>query len=255
MFKFHRPRFASAALSLALLVPAMAAHAAPVTGWVAIGGAAGFSGGSAATDSPVTTRADGDQIAANFDAVTLAVGQSITLTGSVTIDASFSTPQQFRWGLFDGDNPVTAADAEGYIGVWATVGGGDNNLARAHGPSPFGTSTASFIGSPVSGSGNLKANSPITFTLAIERINATEISISALATATNTNNAAVVFDWGSRTTQASPATFTYNSVAFLLGGAINGDQAIFSNIDVTFVPEPTSLALLGLGGLVMLTRR
>jgi hypothetical protein len=54
---------------------------------------------------------------------------------------------------------------------------------------------------------------------------------------------------------ANVQTYTFDRVGFLLGGAMDADQAVFSNIDVTFVPEPGSAALGLLGSLFLLRRR
>ncbi len=90
---------------IALLIAtfASAALAAPVTNWVATNGDAGFSGGSETSDSPVTTDADAETIGGNFPSVTLAIGDSIELSGSVNITGNTGNlpGNQFRWGLFD----------------------------------------------------------------------------------------------------------------------------------------------------------
>jgi hypothetical protein len=228
-----------------------------VTGWVTISGDASFSGGSAGTASPVTTRADADSIAANFDAVTLnTVGDAIQLTGAVTINGDIAASQQFRWGLFDGDNPVTAGDGEGYVGVWAAIGNSPttNGLALADGTAsiPFSSAAATQIAQATrtGAFGTIPANTPIVFELLIQRVSATEIEVSASAIAGAHN-----FTWAATTASASPSNFTYDSVSFLLGGELNASQAAFSDVQVKYVPEPASLALIALGGVMALGRR
>ena len=211
-----------------------AVQAAPATivmvsGWAAIFGDAGFSGTSATTHSPITTSADSDSIAANFNRVTLADGDSITLTGTVSFDVALAN-NQFRMGLFDGDDPVATGDGTGYVGIYAeaptagnsaTIKAG-NGLGTNH---PFQVGNATVLGNfppPVT---TPSAGTSIHFSLTLARDGNT-LDISAQFTDQGAYNASVSLE------NVNMNTNTFNSVAFLLGGSLNGSQASFANIQI-----------------------
>ncbi len=205
-------------------------HAAPspVTDWVRIFGDAGFSGGSATTASPVTSDADGDSIAANFDPVTLADGEFIRLTGSVTINAKLSG-DNFRIGLFDGDNPVTTGDGTGYVGIWASAPAtADATMAAGDGTgtsNPFESASSTTLGPVPAADATVPANTPIEFTLMIAR-NGSNLDISV-----NFTDLGAYIPSQNLLNQAV-ADYSYNSVAFLMTGNLNATQASFSNIGI-----------------------
>lgn len=205
---------------------------APATGWVTVLGNAGFSSGSQATSSPLTTDADGDSIAANIDPVTLADGEFIRVSGSVTVNAPLSGGS-FRVGLFDGDNPVTAGDGSGYVGIWAEapatavsrIAAGDGT-GSSH---PFETALSTELGPIPAASAMVPAGTPVDFTLMIAR-NGSNLDISTAFTdgssyrpSQNLLNVAV-------------ADFSYDAVAFLMASNLDATQASFSNIEVSKGP-------------------
>ena len=203
---------------------------APATGWVTIFGDAGFSGGSAATASPVTTDADADAIAANFAPVTLADGDFIRLTGSVTFNAPL-TGDNFRIGLFDGDNPVTAGDGTGYVGIWARPRPPlrhQHRCGQRHRQQPSlrerGASTT--LGPVPAAAATVPANTPVEFTLMIAR-NGGNLDIRARFTDGASYNPS------QNLLNLAVADFTYDSVAFLMTGNLNATQGSFSNIGIT----------------------
>lgn len=242
----------STVIALSLLALASSAPAALVTGWVTTNGDAGFVGGSEATGSPVTTDATGDTIAANFPAVTLADGDSLILTGSVSFN-SILTGNQFRIGLFDGDDPVTTGDGLGYVGIYAQAGttaGGPVNSANGTATNPFSGGAATVIGTMTNPANAAPSGSTIAFNLTIVRDGA-NLDVAASYDNGGAYNSTVSIN----STAAVPASFTYNSVAFLMGGSLNATQANYTNVDVTSVPEP-SISLLGaLGALALIRRR
>lgn len=243
-------------LAASPLVSPAVAQAEPVTDWVTVFSDATFTNGSEETNSPTITNRG--QITANIAPVTLTeVGDSVTLSGSVTINELLNFQDQFRWGLFEGPDPVVAGSGGGYVGVWAAAGKGTNALAVADGSqgNPFSGVAKTDIGT-VEVDAASSAGSPISFSLTIQRVSETEIVVTALATATNAANEQNVFDWGTVVVDANPASFTYNSVGFALTSQFStGVEAAFSDIEVTFVPEPASVGLLGAGALLCLMRR
>lgn len=202
---------------------------APVTGWVTVSGNAGFAAGSAATGSPVTTDADGDAIAANFTPVTLADGEFIRLTGTVT----FNTPlagDQFRLGLFDGDQPVTAGDGTGYSGIWASAPATAATVVASgngSGSQPFDPATT--LGPVPAAAAMVPANTPVDFSLMLAR-NGGKLDI-----AVNFTDRAS-YRPSQNLLNIAPAGFTFDSAAFLSGDALDAAQAAFSNIRITTGP-------------------
>ncbi len=90
---------------LVLMLGANMAGATPVTGWVELLPDATFDG-TETTNAPVVT-SNGATIGANFTPTTLVNdGDFIELTGSVSFDGT-ARGDQFRWGLFHGDDPLT----------------------------------------------------------------------------------------------------------------------------------------------------
>lgn len=209
---------------------------APVSGWATLSGDAGFAASSAATSSPATTDADGDAIAANFDPVTLADGRFIRLTGTVTVNTPLAG-NQFRIGLFDGDNPATAGDGSGYSGIWAGAPDTSSAVIAASDGSgsghPFDPATT--LG-PVPAATTVPANTPVGFSLFIAR-NGKRLDIAtsfadagSYRPAQNLLNVAV-------------SKFAFNSVALLLGEGLDATAANFSDIAVATGPALPSAEL------------
>ena len=207
----------------------------PVTKWVATNGDTGFSGGSAATNSPITTDADAETVVGSVPAVMLTIGDTIVLSGLVTItgNAGAMPGNQFRWGVFNAPGvPVTGVGSN-YVGVWATApAAGPATLVTANGSTanPFSGSASTTIASARDPEGDTSQfGSALTFGLTITRLNATEISIAA----TLSNGGALLIQGPATAAPASPSSFTYDSVGFLLGGTLNASSASFSMVEVT----------------------
>jgi len=237
--KINRIKTPLAALTVAALT-AGPASAALVTDWVQIldGQTASTGVTDANTGSPIMGDADAAALAANFPSVTLVDGESLTLTGSVSFDVPLESGQ-FRWGLFDGDNPPTVGDGAGYVGVNASaaddgesigfVGFGDGSAGN-----PFSSSATTSLGSfPVDPDAVL-ANETLDFLLTITRDGA---NLDLFASITNNNSFSQSLDLQDQTLNQ----YTYDTVAFLIGGAMDGTVSTFTDIDVTLVPEPSSI--------------
>ncbi len=217
-----------------------ALDAAPVTGWVATNGDAGFAGGSESTDSPVTTDADAETIVGSFPAVTLEVGQRLQLTGSVTISGRSGTlpGNQLRWGLFDAPGVPSTGAGAGYLGFWATApasGAADLRSADGSTTNPFsGSATALVVSASDPDGGSPQFGQGLAFTLAVERTGAAEATVSASLS----NGADLLIEWPPTATAASPASFTYDAVGFLLGGTLDASSAAFTGVAVEGVAPP-----------------
>ena len=205
-------------------------HAAPnpASGWVAVSGDAGFTAASAATASPVANDADGDSIAANFDPVTLTDGGFVRLTGTVTFNAPLAG-DSFRIGLFDGDNPVTAGDGNGYSGIRAGAPGTSAvNITAGNGTGshPFDHAGSTILGPVPAAAATVPANVPVDFTLMIAR-NGDQHDIAVRFTDGASYNPS------QNLLNLPAASHAFDSVAFLMDGNLNATRAGFSNIRIT----------------------
>lgn len=240
----------------------MTALAVPVVNWVTTNGDAGFTDGTAATSSPVTTDADAETIVGSFPSMTLGVDESITLTGSMKISGRVGAipGNQIRWALFDAPAvPATGVGAN-YIGVWATVAGGGSpsNIHTANGSTdnPFSGSATEVVSSATDAEGDtLQYDSTYSFSLTVTRVDETNISISA----TITDGVDFLIEWPATSAPASPASFTYDSVGILLGGTTNATSATFTDVEVSSgTEEPSTIVITDLdydrnGNMVTLT--
>lgn len=237
-----------------------------VTNWVSVfdpqSNTPRFTAGSELTNSPISADADQDSIAANFSAITLADGDSLTLTGSVSFAGIGSMAHnQFRIGLFNGAT-VTEDSGSGYTGFFAGAPSGASAYSVFYGNGtnanhPFGTSASesTTVGAIAAPNATVGANTALDFQFVLSRsgsdfdINTsfTSVGYSAVSNLTGVNVAGMGFE--------------YNTVAFLFGGSFNGTEATFSDIDVshtTAIPEPSTYAALfgALAlGIVMIRRR
>ena len=254
---------------LSILISAATCPAALVTGWELIfdGDAdSSFTGVSATTASPAIDDAHKSSMAANFPTVSLSDGESLTLSGTVSFSGTLAGAQ-FRWGLFDGDNPVVAGQGDEYAGFFASAHAADSareiwaNDPDAGLVHPFDTGsaggnyTASQVATMSKPDVTPVASTSLDFLLTLTR-NGTNFDLSASITDGSTYTSS-----GSATGVAPNINgFTFDSAAFLVGGSTSGSwnnvDAAYSNIDVTVVPEPSAAALLGgLGMLALLRRR
>lgn len=238
-------------LLLSVIAVALDGSAAPATGWVSIydpqQNSVRFVGSTATTDSPVTTEADQDAIAANFPSVTLADGDALTVTGRVTLDSALANGQ-FRVGLFTGPTVTQDVDRP-YLGIYSmapTSNAQALQLSRTT-TNLFGNGIALVNGFLPANASGVAANTPIHFLLTLAR-NGTKLDVTSSYTDNGTYFSSNAVQ-GLNVLAAAPSfNYTFNTVAFLFGGSQNGQQGAFSNIDVTLRhrnPDTNSPAPLG----------
>ena len=91
--------------------------------------------------------------------------------------------------------------------------------------------------------------------LTIER-SGNDLLVSAVLTGANGFNQLLS---ATDTTAGTAGTYTFDRLGFLVGGNLDADQALFSNLDVSLVvvPEPSTyaLGLMGLGMFLVRYRR
>lgn len=224
----------AASLASCALAAALTCHADPVTGWVTTNGDAGYSGGSEATNSPITTDADGDAIAAGFADITLDEGDSIVWTGTWNITGGTGTipGNQMRFGLFKAPSPPATGVGSGYIGVWGSApSGGILVTANGSTTNPFSGAATKEIAKANASGGNPQYGTTYDLTMTVTRVSATEIEVGG----SFTDNAGHTTTWPATVTPASPSDLTYNAVAILMGGTVNATTGTFAAMDVTYL--------------------
>ncbi len=249
-------------VSAAILLP-LCAQSAPVTGWsIGLNNAGLVSLTGADTASPTLgdgTAEDADNTAiwAAFPSVTLAVGEQLTLSGSVQmlnsvgLASAGDLANNFRFGIFDVNG---SSDVNGWLGYYASA----PNAATASGVRR--RSSSAFYSQ--TGATLLYANSLVDTTKTI--VDATyNFSFAYERTATGiklttTMSNPLGYEIAPLTFEDTGATtFTFNRVGFLAGGALNADSFQFNNIDVSLavVPEPGTGMLALLGAALLVYRR
>lgn len=208
--------------------------AEPVVNWVTTNGDAGFTPGTAATNSPVTTDADAETIVGSFSETTLQVGQTLTLTGAINITGNTGVipGNQIRWALFDAPGTPTTGVGDGYVGIWATTANlGSCTIRNANGSTgnPFSGSATSTIATET-GLASMRYDTTYDFTLSVSRSSETEITVSG--SLSESNGGPELVSWPETVTAPFPDNFTYDCVGVLLGGTTNATQAEFTNVEV-----------------------
>jgi hypothetical protein len=222
-------------------------------------------------DDPVTNSntADGEMFDSPFPTITLAnPGDKIKFTGNVRLQgtvnsaATSGTPRtQFRFGLFDGDE--VGPDDNGWVGYVMTNRHGNagtpaGSITRKNvGNTNVYLSTTAGASSLVSQQGDgtaasLFQDSLYAMAMTIERIG-NDLQISASLTGANGYSHVLnVLD----TSASTLGTYTFDHVGFLLGGNLDTDRAVFSNLTIA-IPEPASwlLGIVALMGGVFARRR
>jgi hypothetical protein len=202
--------------------------------------------------APITLSSSGDKI--------IFTG-SVTLTGTVNALATSGAPRtQFRYGLFQDDGN---GDHLGWVGYYMSNKHGNSGtpagvLTRkpvANTSVYLSTTGQSTALASVQGDGtaaSLFNDDTYSMTLTIERSGA-DLIVSGLLTSVNGFNQ---FLTGTDTTASTLGTYTFDRLGFLLGGNLDTDQAVFSNLDVAFVPvpEPSPLMLVSGGFLALIIR-
>jgi hypothetical protein len=241
--RFHR----SCLASMALVFGSAIAHGAPVTGWqidpiLEPTDPAPVAG--AATASP--TLGDGSpQSAANsaiwaaFPTVTLAHGEQITLTGSVTLVGITPAANNLRFGLFKDDGVAPATGGwRGYIAETSNAGAGGTMLVRnpagtdfANQPFMSTTGGRSAALAAAANSGADLVDGTYQFTMTASRFgNEMELRGSFVG---GTGFKDVYRSATDADAARIPTGFQFDRAGVLSGGGLNADQLAFSNIDVT----------------------
>jgi hypothetical protein len=213
------------------------------------GGANTKPSSAAATDSPIIGNGTSNSatqvaiyadISGSFDAaldVSLANGDRITLTGSVTLEGISASREQFRWGLFY--EPTTPTTPFGWLGYFATNsnvasdgGGGGNLRAKLAGNSDVFVANGSTQALQVSLDGDAWASGTYDYTMTVSRYG-DEAHIEASLTRSGWQQS-----WSVSTSNPSLTTFDFNRVGFLSGNSMGADRVSFHSVAITTEPIP-----------------
>jgi hypothetical protein len=207
--------------------------------------------------SASSNAADAEMFDSPFPEITLVnTGDKIVFTGSAAITGTVNSPAtsaapriQFRFGLFDGDED--GPDDTGWVGYFMSnkhgnFGGVPGALARKQAGNTSAYISIIGQGPPLAtepGDGtpaSLFHDDVYSMRMTIERMNA-DLFVSATLTGANGFSQSLS---GIDDTAAFAGTYTFDHLGFLLGGTLDTDRAAFSNLEVSFVPEPATAGLL-----------
>lgn len=239
---------------------AISSSATPVTDWsIGLNNSGVVSLSNAETSSPTlgdntADDADNTSIYAAFSSVTLAIGEKLTLSGSMQFSTSAGAApsalaNEVRVGIFDHNG---ASGLTGWLGYYASnpsgaTGAGVRRRITSSAGYYSQTGTTLVGTNYVADTSKTFQDATYDFSLSLER---TDAAILVVFTLDNDQGYSLV---PNTTVDSTPNTFTFDRVGFLSGGNLNADQVQFNNLDVSVapVPEPSTLALLACGGLAM----
>lgn len=190
--------------------------------------------------------------------VTLAVGESLTVSGSVVLTGGTNNNNQFRFGIFDDTGKFDLDDPNNWTGGWLHSSGSaassDLYLGRTAGPFISTAGNAVDQNSMKTRTGTFDGDSiePFVFMMTITRDSETTVDIvSRFAGGDGNLDEEVQLD------DVATSLFTYTTHGWLFGGTSGVEQASFSGVQYEVIPEPCGalLALLGLAAVASRRRR
>ncbi len=262
-----KPHFHHVPAFLGFLALAPFANAATIANWKDLNPAVGHPSLSAGgnTDGPTfgdgtNASAQGSWIAGYFgttimpESVTLAVGQTLTVSGSYVLTGGAGADSDYRHGIFNDGGQFAANDGNNWTGGWLHQTGTNLFQARTNGAFISSAANAVNLSATTSTTGTLNKDSAValTFSMSITRDSLTTIDIVS-----SFSGGGGGLDQTYTANDITTSLFTYNSVGLLFGGGSSVDQAVFSNVQYSVIPEPSALGLIGIavGGMFLRLRR
>lgn len=241
------------------------AGASPIANWKQLVGSGSTSGLN--TDDPTfgdgTAGSAQGQFAGRFGtvgspaSVSLGIGDTLSVSGNVVLTGGNNPADvQYRFGVYNDGGQFAAGSQNNWAGGWLYAIGDSLYQARtdgsfvstggnAAGLAPTKVSTGTFDGD---------STAPFVWTIEVTRDSATTVDLVATLTGGDGT-----IDQVYTKDDITTSLFDYTAAGVFFANGSGLDQAAFSNVqynvDLAVVPEPASLALLGLGGFAALSRR
>ena len=185
--------------------------------------------------------------------VTLAVGETLTISGGMILTGDVSNnASEYRFGAFNDGGQFDLNSASNWTGGWLHQSGTGLFQGRTDGVFISSSGNASNIGASGSPTGSFDSSStlPYNWSMSITRDTAGTVDIVSSISGGDGSYSLTY----TKNDQAT-SLFTYTAVGVLFGGNSGLDQGQLTNVQYNVVPEPSSLALLSLGGLLIARRR
>ena len=177
--------------------------------------------------------------------VTLAVGEALTVTGSVVLTGGSNAINQFRFGLFNDGGKFALDDGNEWTGGWlhsiGTMATSDLWQGRTDGPFPSTAGNAVDFDSVKTITGIFDGDSvePFTFLFSITRDSETTIDIVSLIEGGDGE-----LSEGFDKEDIETSLFTYTSMGWLFGGTSAVEEVDFSDVEYAVTRgEETPLSL------------
>ena len=267
--------FGAAVAAALLAATVQTASASPVTGW---GTEAGFQNGSpVSTDDGLgdfsltgANLTGNDAPRALFSTLSLAVGDTLTFSGSLTFTAGSIGNQQFRFGIYNSNGANTGtlssglwsgATPTGWLGYMVEPGTSSGNstiLVERNTPNTGNwlSGTGATTDQSISSTAAMNFGT-YNFNLTLTLASASELDISYFFDQTSGGTYATSGSYADMT----PSVTSFNAVGFLMNANVGGGVTpfTFNNVGVTLTPapEPATLSMIGmgLGALCLMLRR
>jgi hypothetical protein len=234
-------------------------HAASIVTWnvardsMAVSANSGLNTSSPTFGNNTAENVDGAFFTGEFgETISLAVGETLTVTYGITLTGGTNAADNFRFVV--GDYGTTAdqlwdggwnyiTDSDMYQARTGVSGNVQSNGGNAVALSATQVSSGTFLGD---------STAAYTYTFSVTRDSASTVDLVGSLVGGNG-----LLDQTYTVEDRTTTLFDYNGVGLLFGSSGDLEQASLSNASysVTAIPEPSSAALLGLGGLALIIRR
>ncbi len=220
------------------------------------------------TDSPTigngtANNADDAWVAGRFGtvgtpaSVTLAIGETLTVSGTVILTGGLDVASNLRFGVFDESGKFDLNSATWSNGGWLLRAGtnADDGWHKARTDNAFVSTNPNAVRlstTTTNTGGLLDGDSTASYAWSISVTRDSATTVDLFGSIVGGDNA---FNQTYTSNDVTTTLFTYNAVGILLGGSLDMDQAAFSGVQYTVVPEPSAALLGGLGVLLLLRRR
>ena len=212
-------------LSVCLFAVYFPAKATPVTGWTQYGGTA-TTITNAATNSPTVgtgaaNSANNASVAGQFASTTIGIGQSLVLSGTCTISFTGNPVSQLRFGLYNNN----AGTYTGYFISPPSYNFANGMLSGGTNIAGQGQVSGAYTAAALSGQS-------LAFKFRITRTTSTQGDLYASFV-----GGGYMYVAAASNVTIQPASFAFNAVGFLFGGATGASQAVFAGVDASITPD------------------